>query len=289
MTRENTIDLVLPEEATEKTAAIYEEIAAAREGELDNDLALSKLWLMFGSDPELLEVVWEHTDLMYNRGDIPFELKSKISLVVASVTDCEGCRFFHESALEREGADDEIKRMKQLEIVESAFTAKEYEVLRFAEKAAADPHSITDDDLQALKDAGFTGKRLLEVLDCIAFHVYTATLQAMAGIVYEGMSREEWTSLDDLNTERSKADETRPTVTLFKTADCGRCPQVQRRLEDIANERDVEIQIIDIGESPQKAAEHGVLSVPTVVVDGRSTLNGVPSRDELLTAIEKAM
>lgn len=194
--RENTVELVTEAEATGQTAELYEKVRSKRDGELDEDLSLSKLWLLLGNDPDLLEAFWIHTDHMYNNGQVPFELKSKISLVVASVMECEGCKFFHESALEHIGIDDEkIGDLKELEIQETGFSDSEKLILQFAQKSTEDPHSITDKDLQALRDLGFTERELLEILDCIAFHIYTATLQAISGIVYPGMDRNEWTNL----------------------------------------------------------------------------------------------
>lgn len=192
--REIKVDLVTEAEATGRTAELYEAIHSKREDELDEDLSLSKLWLLLGNDPDLLEAFWEHTNHMYNNGEVPFELKSKISLVVASVMKCEGCKFFHESALEHIGIENEqIADLKNLEIQETGFSETEAVVLKFAQKAAEDPHSIADEDLQALRDLGFSERELLEILDCIAFHIYTATLQSISGIVYPGMSRDEWT------------------------------------------------------------------------------------------------
>lgn len=194
--RENTVELVTEAEATGRVADLYDGIKAARDGDLADDLSLSKLWLLLGNDPELLEAFWHHTDHMYNGGSLPFELKSKISLVVASVMECEGCKFFHESALEHLGADpEEITDLKRLDIDETSFSPTEAVVLQFTQKAADSPHSITDEDLAALRDLGLSERELLEILDCIAFHVYTAVLQATAGIVYPGMDREEWTEL----------------------------------------------------------------------------------------------
>jgi uncharacterized peroxidase-related enzyme len=190
--RENTIRLVSPDDATGRTAELYEEIQDR--AEIDDDLNLSKLWQTFGNDPELMEILWRHTDYMYNRGSLPFELKSKISMVVASVTECEGCKYFHESALEHIGLDEEtISGLRDLEIRDVGFSPEEEVILKFSEKAADDPYSVTDEDLEALRELGLSETEILEVFDCVAFHVYTSVLQGMAGIVYPGMSRDEWT------------------------------------------------------------------------------------------------
>jgi uncharacterized peroxidase-related enzyme len=192
-TRENAIDLVTEDEAPPAVAEIYREIQERREGDLDEDLTLGNMWLLFGNDPDLLETVWAHMHWTYNGGSLPHELKSEISLVVATVLGCPGCQFFHESALETAGVDPEaIEAIEALEIAETGFSPAEEVILRFAQQAAEDPHAVTDADLEALRDLGLTERELLEVVDCIALHVYTAYVQGIAGIVYPGMSRDEW-------------------------------------------------------------------------------------------------
>lgn len=192
--RENAVDLVDESDADDRVAEVFAEIRAAREGDLDDDLRVSKLWRLLANDPALAEIVRRHMDHVYNGGELPFELKSEISLVVASVLECEGCRFFHESALSHAGVDAErIDGLSRLEIDGAGFTPSEELVLRFAQTAAEDPHAVTDDDLAALRDLGFSERELVEIIDCIALHVYTAVLQGAAGIVHPGMSRSEWT------------------------------------------------------------------------------------------------
>lgn len=194
--RENVINLVTEEEATGRVADVYEEIQSARKGDLDDDLAFSNLWRMLGNDETLLGIIWEHMNHSYNDGSLPYTLKSEISMVVATALGCEGCRFFHESALKEEGLEEaDIKRLKDLDLEgTTSFSDEERVILRFAEKTATDPHNVTDEDFQALRDLGMSDADILEVLDCIALHVYTAVIQAAAGVVYRGMSREEWTA-----------------------------------------------------------------------------------------------
>lgn len=192
--RENTIELVDEDEATGRAAETYREIQAAREGDLEEDLCLSKLWQLYGNDPDLLAVVWQHMCWTYNEGSVPFELKSKISLVVASTLECEGCRFYHESALSELGVDDdEIDAIEDGDADGPGFSPLEEVVLKFSQKAAENPHAIDDADLEALRDLGFSEQELLEIVDCIALHVYTAYIQGIAGIVYPGMGKSDWT------------------------------------------------------------------------------------------------
>jgi len=187
------VDLVEPDEAEGRVAEIYEEILATREGEMDEEMSLNKMWMVFANAPDVLDVFWPHMRDAYRAGSLPFELTSKVSLVTATVMECEGCRFFHTDRLQREGVDDdEIERMRQQEIEESAFSEREYEILRFTERTADDPHSITRDDVDRLREVGLSDAEIVELVDCIAVHVYTAVFQEATGVVEKGMSEQDY-------------------------------------------------------------------------------------------------
>lgn len=187
------IDLVTPDEAEGRVAEIYEEILATREGEMEEEMSLNKMWMAFGAAPDVLEVFWPHMRDSYRAGDLPFELKSKVSLVTATVMECEGCRFFHTDRLQREGVDDDqIERMRQREIEESAFSEKEYEILRFAEETADDPHSIEEEEVERLREVGLSDSEIVELIDCVAVHVYTAVFQEATGVVEQGMAEQSY-------------------------------------------------------------------------------------------------
>lgn len=75
-------------------------------------------------------------------------------------------------------------------------------------------------------------------------------------------------------------------IEMFKTEQCGRCPQVLELLEDIEADHDVEIEVVDAVEDRKRALAYGVLSVPTVVINEETTLDGVPTRAAIVDAIE---
>ncbi|WP_266080653.1 carboxymuconolactone decarboxylase family protein [Haladaptatus caseinilyticus] len=172
---------------------IYEEILATREGEMDEEMSLNKMWMVFGQAPRILELFWPHMRDSYRGTSLPFELTSKVSLVTATVMECEGCRFFHTDRLQREGVgDNEIEQMRQREIEESAFSEREFEILRFAEQTADDPHSISESDIERLRDVGLSETEIVELIDCIAVHVYTAVFQEATGVVSKGMAEQDY-------------------------------------------------------------------------------------------------
>lgn len=184
-------ELAHPEDAPERVRDVYREILETREGEMDDEMNLNKMWLAYGTAPDALEAFWPHMRDSYRAGELPFELKSKVSLVTASVMDCEGCRFFHSSRLADEGVDrEEIERMRRVEIEESAFSELEYEVLRFAEQLATDHHSTDEEDVQRLREVGLSDGEIVELVDSVAIHVHTAVFQEALGVVERGMDRD---------------------------------------------------------------------------------------------------
>jgi len=187
------VELAHPEGAPEQVRKVYREILETRDGEMADEMNLNQMWLAYGTAPDALEAFWPHMRDSYRAGELPFELKSKVSLVTASVMECEGCRFFHSSRLAEEGVDDgEIRRMREVEIEESAFSKREYAVLRFAERLATDHHAIDESDIDRLREVGLSDSEIVELIDVVAIHVHTALFQAATGVVERGMDRESY-------------------------------------------------------------------------------------------------
>lgn len=77
------------------------------------------------------------------------------------------------------------------------------------------------------------------------------------------------------------------TIEMFKTESCGRCPAVIDRLSELADEQEIDLEIVDVEEDRARALQYGIFSVPSVVVGGETTLTGVPSKAEIVAAIEE--
>jgi len=81
-------------------------------------------------------------------------------------------------------------------------------------------------------------------------------------------------------------------IEMFTSVGCATCPVVKKMLKEIAEELggDITIEEVDIGEDPSRAAEYGIMSVPSVVINGIPKFIGVvPDREELKRAILEAM
>lgn len=75
------------------------------------------------------------------------------------------------------------------------------------------------------------------------------------------------------------------TIEVFTSEDCGQCDAVLERAETVAADADAEVKVRDVEDDRSLALEYGVFSVPTMVVDGETTLRGVPAVEEIEAAV----
>lgn len=75
------------------------------------------------------------------------------------------------------------------------------------------------------------------------------------------------------------------TIEVFTSEDCGQCDAVLERAETVATDGDAEVKVRDVEDDRSLALEYGVFSVPTTVVDGETTLRGVPAAEEIEAAV----
>lgn len=83
----------------------------------------------------------------------------------------------------------------------------------------------------------------------------------------------------------------KPVVKLFKTVNCGLCPQARKMLEQIRPQLEAkyEIKIFDVGmrDGRDEATKVGLLMVPAFAVDDKLISRGIPPNPtELLKRIK---
>jgi uncharacterized peroxidase-related enzyme len=106
---------------------------------------------LYALAPEIMDAedVWSK-GVMYT-GFLPRQLKEGIATVVSATNDCDYCSTSHAHAYTIAGGDsDEALACKHLQFDD--FDEKEQAALRFAAKSTADPKSITQDDIDYLRE-----------------------------------------------------------------------------------------------------------------------------------------
>lgn len=76
---------------------------------------------------------------------------------------------------------------------------------------------------------------------------------------------------------------------VFTSKTCPHCPSAvavaQKVKEQLGDELD--FQHLDVDENMDKVREYMIMSVPTIVIDGKVAFIGAPTGEELLEAINK--
>lgn len=114
--------------------------------------------------PDILVGTWSLIKAVLAEGLLPATLKQLIAVTVSKQADCRYCAALHTRALESLGVPkDTIERCAtEPELTDLPPTYRE--VLRVVIKAARDARSVTDDDIEHLKQQGLTAEEIIEVM-----------------------------------------------------------------------------------------------------------------------------
>ncbi|ABO36070.1 redox-active disulfide protein 1 [Methanococcus maripaludis C5] len=77
-------------------------------------------------------------------------------------------------------------------------------------------------------------------------------------------------------------------VEVFTSPMCPHCPAAKRVVDEVAKEIEgLEVVHINVMDHPEKAAELGIMAVPTVAINGEIKFVGAPTKDALLAELKK--
>jgi glutaredoxin len=80
-------------------------------------------------------------------------------------------------------------------------------------------------------------------------------------------------------------------IELFSSAGCQDCDSVKKLLSQIIeNYTGVDLEVVDIGEDASRAEEYGIISVPSIVINGELWYAGeVPDSTDLEQTIKQEL
>lgn len=78
-------------------------------------------------------------------------------------------------------------------------------------------------------------------------------------------------------------------VTVLTTKSCVYCPTAKRLWQDIRKEHKFDYEEVDaLSEKGQEIVErHGIMSVPTTLIDGKVMFTGIPDKNKAVAAVSK--
>jgi uncharacterized peroxidase-related enzyme len=102
-----------------------------------------------------------------------------ISLAVHAWLGCEYCLAAHIRAARSLGLSDvDIELAMQATAVDEVVAA----IVRFGQQVVADPSGVTDDQVDELRDLGYSDEQILEVVALVALQLLTGAFNLVAGI-----------------------------------------------------------------------------------------------------------
>lgn len=143
--------------------ALYREIVEMGMQGVEEGIPINGLTSM-GARPDLLSGVWEFTKSVIVQGSLPPTVKEMVGMVIAMQNNCRYCTVGHTHALESMGVPTEVIKNCASDPELTAVPLPQRAMVQFALKAARSPRSVTDEDLQNLRDHGLSDGEIIELI-----------------------------------------------------------------------------------------------------------------------------
>jgi len=143
------------DEASGRVKQVYEKILSER-GHVANIFQAQSL------EPDALEdhvSMYEH--LMMDPGPLSREEREMVAVVVSAANRCAYGAVHHSEALETIGRDPEALKKLLYDFASKHETPRSKALLAYSAKLTLDPKSITQDDINDLREAGLTDAEIL--------------------------------------------------------------------------------------------------------------------------------
>ncbi|MEO1258369.1 MAG: peroxidase-related enzyme [Bacteroidota bacterium] len=182
MTWINTIPY---ESADQKLKKIYDRVKGPT-GQIDNILAAHSL-----RPHTLTGHMTLYKNVLHHTGNtFPKWFLETIGILVSQLNKCDYCVLHHFHGLKRLLQDDE-RADEILNTIKSGyyaklFTGKEYAGLRYAKELTLMPHSINENNMLMLRNAGLEDGEILEINQVVAYFNYANRTVLGLGITTDG-------------------------------------------------------------------------------------------------------
>lgn len=150
------IKVIEESEATGNIKASYEAMKQQM-GFVPNVVKCFSLWPeVFELNGRLFETV------MLAKTELPNPTKEMIALVVSKANQCGYCATHHANFLVKYGVSEEVARQLGEAFRKAAVDEKTTTLLAYAHKVTKHAYKVTDEDVEQLRQAGWTDRQILE-------------------------------------------------------------------------------------------------------------------------------
>lgn len=168
------LQLVEDQEASGKAREVFEDIR-------QNFGMVPNLFKAYAHRPEVLEANWNKVKAVMFGGELPRPLKEMVAVVVSRANGCEYCVNAHGGMLRMLGVPRPQIRML-IENLETADLPEDTKVaLRLAIKSTREPDSISQEEIEQLRQLGHSNAQIVELLSVVdlftSFNKFLNTLR----------------------------------------------------------------------------------------------------------------
>lgn len=156
------LNLFNPENATGKQKRTFDQIDRAFGGVIN-------MFRVIGNSSAALESMWTSFGAL-SQGKLASSLGEKIAVLIADINRCEYCLAAHTVLGRKAGATPE--EMTQAQTGHSK-DAKTQAALTFVAKLVKNRGQVTQIDVQAVRNAGFSDEEIAEILAHVALNIFT--------------------------------------------------------------------------------------------------------------------
>jgi uncharacterized peroxidase-related enzyme len=170
------IDTIAPADADGELAALYDDIADARGG-VANILQAHSL------NPDALR---DHVDLyqtlLFGQSNLRRAEREALAVVVSAANDCEYCVRHHAEALAAYWADDRVEALAADYTALDDLSPKLRAACDFAARLTTAPGEPTEDDVDQLREAGWSDRDVLDIALITSYFNFVNRLATGLGV-----------------------------------------------------------------------------------------------------------
>jgi len=149
---------VFEHEATGVVKEIYQDVKSHL-GIVPNVFKATSLW------PEVLEVQHKFfSTVMLQNTVLPRDVKEMIAVIVSKINSCQYCVGAHLNFLKTAGVPNEKAEEILTDYRQATLERKEIALLEFAEKITRHAYKVTQNDINTLKELGWSEREMLEAV-----------------------------------------------------------------------------------------------------------------------------
>lgn len=136
-----------------------------------------------GALPKVIEAQLQLSGAVMGDGALSNVEKEEIGVVVSGINGSGYCMFIHMELLRRFGVEKSLARKLTTDYEDAAVEPKVKALLRFAEKLTRKPYDIEDEDVEAVKKAGWADAAVRELVLTVAYFNFINRVSLGLGLV----------------------------------------------------------------------------------------------------------